>query len=43
MQEKIMVADTLTSINEESVRYAEMIPQTEHMALKQTLKQFRNA
>lgn len=43
MQEKIMVADTLTGINGELVRYAEMIPQSENKELKQTLKQFRNA
>ncbi len=38
-----MVADTLTGINGELVRYAEMIPQTENKELKQTLKQFRMA
>ena len=43
MQEKTMVADTLTGINGELVRYAEMIPQTENKELKQTLKQFRVA
>lgn len=43
MQEKTMVADTLTGINGELVRYAEMIPQTENKELKQTLKQLRNA
>lgn len=42
MQEKTMVADTLTGINGELIRYAEMIPQTENKELKQTLKQFRN-
>ena len=42
MQEKTMVTDTLTGINGELVRYAEMIPQTENMQLKQTLKQLRN-
>lgn len=42
MQEKIMVADTLTGINGELVRYAEMIPQTENKELKQCLKQLRN-
>lgn len=41
MQEKTMVADTLTGINGELLRYAEMIPQTENKELKQTLKQFR--
>ena len=43
MIEKIMVVDTLTGINGELVRYAEMIPQTENKELKQVLKQFRNA
>ena len=43
MQKKTMVADTLTGINGELVRYAEMIPQTENKELKQTLKQFRMA
>lgn len=43
MQEKTMVADTLTGINGELVRFAEMIPQTENKELKQTLKQFRTA
>ncbi len=43
MQEKTMVADTLTGINGELVRYAEMIPHTENKELKQTLKQFRMA
>ena len=43
MQEKTMVADTLTGINGELVRFGEMIPQTENKELKMTLKQFRNA
>ena len=43
MQEKTMVADTLTGINSELTRYAEMITQCENKELKQTLKQFRNA
>lgn len=43
MQEKTMVTDTLTGINGELIRYAEMIPQTENKELKQTLKQFRMA
>lgn len=43
MQEKAMVVDTLTGINGELVRYAEMIPQTENKELKTTLKQFRTA
>lgn len=42
MNEKVMVADTLASINGELVRYGEMIPQTENHQLKQTLKQLRN-
>ncbi len=42
MNEKAMVADTLASINGELVRYGEMIPQTENVQLKQTLKQIRN-
>ncbi len=41
MQEKTMVADTLTGINGELVRFGEMIPQTENKELKMTLKQFR--
>ena len=43
MQEKTMVADTLTGINGELMRFGEMIPQTETQELKMTLKQFRNA
>ncbi|MBD5460003.1 MAG: spore coat protein [Lachnospiraceae bacterium] len=43
MNEKTMVADTLTGINGELIRYAEMIPQTENKELKNTLKQFRSA
>jgi spore coat protein CotF len=43
MNEKTMVADTLTGINGELVRFAEMIPQTEHKELKTTLKQLRTA
>ncbi len=43
MQEKVIVNDTLASINGELVRFSEMIPQTENKELKQTLKQFRNA
>ena len=42
MIEKMMVVDTLTGINGELVRYAEMIPQTENKELKQPLKQMRN-
>ena len=43
MNEKTMVVDTLTGINGELVRFGEMLPQTDNMELKQTLKQFRNA
>lgn len=42
-EDKIMVADTLTGINGELVRFGEMIPQTENKELKTTLKQFRTA
>ena len=41
MQEKIMVSDTLASINGELVRFGEMIPQTENKELKSALKQIR--
>lgn len=43
MQEKMMVADTLTGFNGELLRFAEMIPQTENKELKSTLKQFRTS
>lgn len=43
MDEKTMVNDALVGINGELVRFGEMIPQTDNQALKQTLKQFRNA
>ena len=43
MQEKIMVSDTLASINGELVRFGEMISQTENKELKSTLKQMRAA
>ncbi len=43
VNEKTMEVDTLTGINGELVRFGEMIPQTDNMELKQTLKQFRNA
>lgn len=43
MQEKTMVTDTLTGINGELTKYAEMIAQSENPELKQTLKQLRNA
>lgn len=42
MDEKTMVADTLTGINGELVRYGEMISQTENPQLKQVLKNMRN-
>jgi len=42
MEEKVMVADTLEAINANLGKYGEMIPQTENMQLKQTLKQIRN-
>ena len=42
MNEKTMVNDTLAGINGELLRYGEMITQTEHQQLKQTLKQIRN-
>ncbi len=42
-EDKTMVADTLTGINGELVRFGEMIPQTENKELKTTLKQFRAA
>ena len=41
MQEKIMVSNTLASINGELVRFGEMIPQTENKELKSALKQMR--
>jgi len=41
--DKTMVADTLTGINGELMRFGEMIPQTENKELKTTLKQFRAA
>ena len=43
LNEKTMVADTLTGINGELVRFGEMIAQTENSELNPTLKQFRNA
>ena len=42
MDEKTMVADTLTGINGELVRYGEMISQTQNAQLKQLLKNMRN-
>jgi len=43
LQDKTMVADTLTGINGELVRFGEMIPQTENKELKAALKQIRTA
>ena len=43
LQDKTMVADTLTGINGELVRFGEMIPQTENKELKTALKQMRTA
>lgn len=43
LEDKTMVADTLTGINGELMRFGEMIPQTENKELKTTLKQFRAA
>lgn len=42
MEEKVMVADALEGINANLKKYGDMIPQTENMQLKQTLKQIRN-
>lgn len=42
MDEKTMVADTLTGINGELKMFADFITQTENPQLKQTLKQIRN-
>lgn len=41
LDDRTMVADTLTGVNGELVRYGEMIPQTENKELKQCLKQLR--
>ena len=38
-----MVADALTGINGELMRFGEMIPQTDNKELKTTLKQLRAA
>lgn len=40
--EKAMVADALVGVNGELKAFGDMIAQTEHPALKQTLKQIRN-
>jgi spore coat protein CotF len=42
MDEKTMVSDALTGINEELKAYAGYITQSENPELKQTLKQMRN-
>ena len=42
MEERIMVVDALEGMNANLEKYGEMIPQTENMQLKQTLKQIRN-
>lgn len=43
LDEKAMVADTLTGINGELTRFGEMITQTENKELKSVLKQIRTA
>ncbi len=42
MNEKTMVSDALSGINSELKMFGDMIPQTENMELKQTLKTLRN-
>ena len=42
INENTMVADALVGINGELKTFGDMIPQTENMQLKQTLKQIRN-
>lgn len=42
MEEKVMVVDALEGVNANLTKYGEMIPQTENVQLKQTLKQIRN-
>lgn len=42
MQEKTMVSDALSSINSGLKSYGDMISQTEHMQLRQTLQKLRN-
>jgi spore coat protein CotF len=42
MDEKTMVSDALTGINDELKSYAGYITQSENPELKQTLKQMRN-
>ena len=43
LEDKTMVAEALTGINGELMRFGEMIPQTDNKELKTTLKQFRAA
>ncbi len=43
LEDKTMVADALTGINGELMRFGEMIPQTDNKELKTALKQFRAA
>lgn len=43
LEDKTMVADALTGINGELMRFGEMIPQTDNKELKTTLKQLRAA
>lgn len=42
MQEKILVTDALNSINSGLKAYEDMITQTEHQELRQTLQRLRN-
>ena len=42
ISEKTIVSDALVGMNGELKMFGEMIPQTENMQLKQTLKQIRN-
>lgn len=42
MQEQVMVSDTLNSINSGLKSLTDMIQQTEHQQLRQTLQQMRN-
>lgn len=42
LQEKVMVADALNAINSGLKSYADMIAQTEHQQLRQTLQKLRN-
>ena len=42
MQEKAMVSDALNCINSGLKAYGEMITQTEHQQLRQTLQKMRN-